>query len=66
MDKNIALIQIIMMSIIVLGIIIMGISQFVAGHIGFLGFLVAIAMAYLFVIGLYQSYKEYEDAKNEQ
>lgn len=65
MDKNIALIQMIMMSIILLGIIIMGITQLVAGHIGLLGFLVAIAMAYLFVIGLYQSYKEYKECKDE-
>jgi hypothetical protein len=65
MDKNIALIQMIMMSIIVLGIIIMGISQLVAGHIGFIGFLIAIAMAYLFVIGLYHSYQEYKECKDE-
>lgn len=65
MDKNIALIQMIMMSIIVLGIIIMGISQFVAGHIGFIGVLIAIAMAYLFVIGLYHSYQEYKECKDE-
>lgn len=65
MDKYIAITQMIMTGIILVGIIVMGISQLIAGHIGFLGFLVAIAMAYLFGIGLYHSYQEYQDAKNE-
>lgn len=65
MDKYIAITQMVMIGIILVGIIVMGISQFAAGHIGLLGFLVAIAMAYLFVIGLYHSYKEYKECKDE-
>jgi Ca2+/Na+ antiporter len=65
MDKYIAITQMIMTGIILVGIIVMGITQLVAGHIGFIGFLIAIAMAYLFVIGLYHSYQEYKECKDE-
>lgn len=65
MDKFMSLTQLAMTAVVLLCVIVLGIAHIINGTIGFVGALVVAGFAYLILVAVYHSWKEFKNAEQE-